>query len=209
MSVLDKISSAQNRRDEILNQELAKKLAYQNDRENIEEIAKNLWNKDKNIQRDCIKVLYEIGYINPELVSNYVNEYLQLLSNKNNNLVWGGMIALFVIADLRSSEIFENVYLIKKTIKEGSVITKDSGIKVLSKIASINETYNKGIFPYLLEHLKTCRPKDVPQHAESIFRAVNASNKTECIKVLKERQSLFNKSQLSRVTKLIKKLEKG
>ena len=77
----------------------------------------------------------------------------------------------------------------------------------MAKITSSNETYNIEIFPYLLAHLKTCRPKDVPQHAESIFQAVNASNKSEYIKVLKKRQFLFNKSQLSRVTKLIKKLE--
>ena len=117
MSILEKISSAQNRRDEIPNQELAKELASKNDRESIEEIAKNLWNKDKNIQRDCIKVLYEIGYINPKIVSDYVNDYLKLLSNKNNNLVWGGMIALSVIADLRPAEIFEHVDLIKNTIE--------------------------------------------------------------------------------------------
>ena len=37
----------------------------------MREIAENLWNKDKNIQADCIKVLYEVGYIEPPLIAQY------------------------------------------------------------------------------------------------------------------------------------------
>ena len=43
-------------------------------------MVENLGNKDKSIQSDCIKVLYEIGYIKPILISNYVNEFTKLLT---------------------------------------------------------------------------------------------------------------------------------
>ena len=69
MSVIDQLASSLGRRDEVPNQELARRLAETEDRQGIAEIAKNLWSKDKAIQADCLKVLYEIGYLKPELVA--------------------------------------------------------------------------------------------------------------------------------------------
>ena len=88
MSVLNRIAHLQNRRDEVPNQELARDLAVQKNRGAILEIAENLWNKDKNIQADCIKVLYEIGYIDPSLIADYAEDFLKLLRSRNNRLVW-------------------------------------------------------------------------------------------------------------------------
>jgi hypothetical protein len=86
----------------------------------------------------------------------------------------------------------------------GSVITKDNGVKVLANAASTKLEYNKGIFPYLLNHLKTCRPKDVAQHSEKTLPAVNASNKDEFIKALEKRMEDLSGSGLARVKKVIK-----
>jgi hypothetical protein len=86
MPVLDRIAHFQNRRDEVPNQELARQLADTEDRQGIQEIAANLWNKEPAIQSDCLKVLYEIGYLKPELVSTYAADYLKLLRNRNNRL---------------------------------------------------------------------------------------------------------------------------
>ena len=61
VSVLNRLASSLGRRDEVPNQELARDLAGKKDKAGVREIAENLWNKDKNIQADCIKVLYEIG----------------------------------------------------------------------------------------------------------------------------------------------------
>lgn len=72
MSVLDRIAYLQGRRDEVPNQELAGDLVKTNDVAGIKEIAGNLFNSDDNIRNDCIKVLYEVGYIKPELISPYV-----------------------------------------------------------------------------------------------------------------------------------------
>src|SRR5574340_1282096 len=94
MSALERIAYLQKRRDEIPNQELARDLARKKDRKGIQEIAANLWNTDRNIQADCIKVLYEIGYIDPKLVAEYAGDFVKLLGSKNNRLVWGGMIEI-------------------------------------------------------------------------------------------------------------------
>ena len=203
MSVLNRIAHFQNRRDEVPNQELARYLAEQEDREGIHEIAENLWNKDKNIQADCIKVLYEIGYIDPALIADYAEDYLKLLKSKNNRLVWGGMVALSTIATLKADVIFEHLQEIYRAIDGGSVITVDAGVLVLAGVASAREEYRQAIFPFLLNHLRSCRPKDVPQHSEKSLPAVDASNKDDFIVVLEKRMGDLTDTQAKRVKKVI------
>jgi hypothetical protein len=43
-------------------------LAQKQDRAGIREIAEGLHHRNPDVQSNCIKVLYEIGYLNPELV---------------------------------------------------------------------------------------------------------------------------------------------
>ena len=207
MSVLDRIAHFQNRRDEVPNQELARELAEQKDREGIREIAENLWNKDKNIQADCVKVLYEIGYINPTLITDYAEDYLKLLKSRNNRLVWGGMIALSTVATLKADFIFEHLQEVYRAIELGSVITVDGGVLTLAGVASVREEYRRAIFPFLLNHLRSCRPKDVPQHSEKSLPTVDANNKDDFIAVLEKRMEDLNDTQVKRVKKVIQEAE--
>jgi hypothetical protein len=207
MSVLQRIAYYQNRRDEVPNQELAKELATKKDRKGIREIAENLWNENPQVQSDCLKVLYEIGYLQPELVAPYAEDFLKLLHSRNNRLVWGAMIALATVADLQADAVYPHVEEIEQVMDQGSVITKDNGITVLALVASKNAAYRKKIFPYLLNHLEICRPKDVPQHAEKAAVAVNARNKQQFIAVLEKRLVDLSGSQTTRVKKVIKDVE--
>ena len=208
MSALNRIAHFQGRRDEVPNQELARELASGKDRAGIREIAENLWNKDKNIQADCIKVLYEIGSICSVLMNNACENYLKLLKNRNNRLVWGGMIALGTVAGLKAGIIFAHLAEIQKAMDEGSVITVDNGVQALARAASKDGKYNRVIFPYLLDDLKICRPKDIAQHSEKSLPAVNASNKKRFIAVLERRVEDLSGAGLSRVKKVIKAAEK-
>jgi hypothetical protein len=205
MSALDRIAHFQNRRDEVPNQELARDLASRRDSAGIREIAENLWNKDKRVQADCIKVLYEIGYLQPALIASYVEDFVKLLKSRNNRRVWGGMIALGTVADLRADLIFAHLTEIQKAMNSGSVITVDNGVQTLALAASKGGKYNKVIFPYLMDHLKTCRPKDVAGHSEKSLPAViDSSNKKEFIAVLEKRIEDLSGSALSRVKKVFK-----
>lgn len=89
---------------------------------------------------------------------------------------------------------------------QGSVITKDNGVKVLAFVAAQQAAYSNEIFPYLLHHLETCRPKDVPQHAEKAAVAVNARNRQRFIAVLEKRLVDLSGSQTARVKKVIKEV---
>ncbi|HTX79245.1 MAG TPA: hypothetical protein VMC62_06230 [Longilinea sp.] len=208
MSALNKIAYFQNRRDDVANQELAKELATARNTERIKEIAEALWNRDQNIQSDCLKVLYEIGYLDPTLIARYVDDFLKLLNSKNNRMVWGSMIALSTIAELRADEIYRQHETIQAVMEQGSVITMDNGVKTLAIVASKNEEYRQKLFPYLLKHLETCRLKEVPQHAEKTAVAVNANNKTEFIGVLEKRMADMTDSQQTRVRRVIKEAKK-
>ena len=207
MSALERIAHFQNRRDEVPNQELARELAEKRDQAGIGEIAENLWNKDKHIQADCIKVLYEIGYIDPSLIADYAEDFLKLLKSRNNRMVWGGMVALSTVASLKAEVTFAYLRDVQRAMEQGSVITVDAGVLTLSHVASANDEYSQIIFPYLLEHLRTCRPKDVAQHAEKSLVAVNADNKHDFIAVLENRMEDLSAAQTKRVRKVIKEVE--
>jgi hypothetical protein len=203
MSVIEKIAFFRGRRDEAPNQELAHELARTANQSAIAEIAENLWHKNAQVQSDCIKVLYEIGYRDPKLVDVYWADFLKLLRSRNNRLVWGAMIALSTIAESKADELFRLRVEIQKAISNGSVITVDSGIKTLAIVAGKEVSYRNELLPYLIHHLRTCRPKDVPQHAEHTLLAVDKVWKSEFIEVLKVRLDDLTQSQATRVKRVI------
>jgi hypothetical protein len=206
MSVLDRIAHFQNRRDEAPNQVLARELAEKRDKAGIRVIAQNLWNDDDDVQSDCVKVLYEVGAIEPRLIASYAGDFLKLLGSRNNRLVWGGMTALAAIAEVSAAELFESWQTMRDAVESGSVITADNGIKALALVASTDAARRKAIFPYLLKHLAACRPKDVPQRAEKIAAAVDASNRAAFVAALEKRMVDLSAAQAARVKKVIKQV---
>jgi hypothetical protein len=206
MSVLNKIAYFQNRRDEVPNQELARELAETKNEKGIQEIAENLYHKNQNVQSDCLKVLYEIGHLAPELIADYVDDFLELLKSKHNRMVWGGMIALATIAEIKPREIWKNVDDVIDVIDHGTLITLVWGIKTLARVACTNKRYRAKLFPVLIKHLKTCIPRDVPTHAESVLCAVDDSHEEEFLSVLESRRAEMTPSQLARLKKITRQL---
>lgn len=206
MSILNKLASAQQRNDDVPNQELARELAQTKNLADIRELVDNLRNRDTQIQSDCIKTLYELGYLAPELIADYAQEFIELITSKQNRLVWGGMIALSTIAPLKAPEIFQHFATLKKVIANGSVITVDGGIKTLALVASTNAAYRAEILPYLFQHLRECRPKEVPMHAELIAVTVTSEDAPAFREVLAARTGDLKPPQLKRVAKILKML---
>jgi hypothetical protein len=210
MPAIDKLACSIGRRDEVPNQELADELVAKKDKKGIREIAENLWNKDKNIANDCIKVLYEVGYREPGLIEEYADDIIRLFKSNmytNNRMAWGAMITLATIADKRADAVYANFELIRKAAEEGSVITVDNCIKALSKAASAGPKYNEAIFPFLLGFLGRCRPKSVPQYAEYVYLAADEKNKAGLIELLNQRIGILTPSQSARIRKILKKLD--
>ncbi|RLF32979.1 MAG: hypothetical protein DRN07_03740 [Thermoplasmata archaeon] len=208
MSVINRLATTLGRRDDVPNRELARELAETKAVEDIRELVANLQNRDRKIQSDCIKVLYEVGYIAPELIAEYAEDFLALLRSRNNRLVWGGMSALAAIAKLSASTLFDHWEEIREAIEKGSVITVDRGIKALSIVAAQRTEYGAVIFPYLLTHLGRCRPKDVSRDAEAILVAVNSGNKKEFVAVINARMGDMRPAQVKRLKKVLAVAEK-
>jgi hypothetical protein len=78
----------------------------------------------------------------------------------------GAMIAPSTIAELQSAVIGEHAVEIIKVMENGSLITVDNGVKALAAVAANEPGLKKKLVSFLFDHLKSCRPKDVPQHCE-------------------------------------------
>jgi hypothetical protein len=204
--ILEKLACKLGRNDEVPNIELAELLCKNEDDNGIKEIVDGLKDKDKAVANDCIKVLYEIGARKPALISAYANDFLALLNSRNNRLVWGGVTALATIAELSADVIYDKIDVVLSVFKNGSVIAVDNSVTVLAGLCKANKKYEVHLFPILLEHLRTCRTKEVPQHAERAAVCVNKENVGAFLEVLTARKEHMDGSRLARINKLEKRL---
>ena len=205
MSVINKLASSLNRRDEVPNQELAKQIAVKGDEKAIQELIDNLDNKSKDIQNDCVKVLYEIGERKPSLIANYAQKFIELLGNKNNRLQWGAMTAIDTITLENPKAIYSALPKIIAAAGTGSVITKDHAINILINLCSIMQ-YADRSFSLLIEQLLSSPTNQLPMYAEKAVPVVNNKNKTLFIKTLASRLDDIEKdTKRKRVEKVIKK----
>ena len=202
--MIEKLACKMGRNDEVPNIELAEYLCQKNDATGIKEIVDGLKGKDKAVANDCIKVLYEIGERNPKLISDYADDYISCLYSPNNRLVWGGMTALAKIAEHAPKPIFERLDVIVSAYENGSVITIDNSMSVFAGLCKAG--YGKTVLPIITKHLKECRPKEVPQHAERASICFNSDNANEFIEVLEYRKLHLASTGQARINKLLKKL---
>ena len=206
MSVLDLLSSSLGQKGNKANIELARQIAVSENHEAVKELVQNLKYNDKKIQGDCIKTLYETAYLKPEMIGDYYSDFLDLLTSKNNRLVWGGMIALMTITDLKSKEIFAALELIMKTVNGGSVITIDCGVEILVKLNKYSKYFDISD-PLLAEQLWKCPIKQLPMYAEKSLICINHKNKDIYQSIIENRMDECEKaSQTKRLEKVIRKI---
>jgi hypothetical protein len=204
-SVLNHLSSALGRRDEVPNQELAQNLVKTRNEAGIKELVENLNHAKKAIQQDCIKTLYEVGALQPDLIAPYATTFIKLLSSTNNRLQWGAMTTIQTISHLKPEEIYQALPKILEVADKGSVITKDQSVSILIKLCSF-ENYLPLCFPLLKEQILKSLPNQLPMYAERALEIVNAENKLEFIKTLEARlNDLEKESKKKRLEKVIRK----
>lgn len=206
--MIEELASSLGRHDEAPNIFLAEKIcADKVNREGKIKSLVGLLHESQAAANDAIKVLYEIGNREPELIAAHVEEFLTNLTSKNNRLVWGCMTALSEIAHLVPDAIYNRIESIKWAYETGSVITRDNSITVFASLCRANPEYENDLFPFILEHLKNCRSKEVAQHAERASICVDQTNLMIFREALENRISSLSNTQLARVKKLIKRLE--
>jgi hypothetical protein len=206
--LLNRLGYLQTRRDRTPNLDLARDLASRNDLTGIREIAKNMWNDNKNIHGDCMNVMYEIGRVDPNLITPYAADFIKFLKSKHQNMAQGAIIALSEVAKVKPDFIFTHLDEIKNAKETGSEIAVNKSISALAYTAAADADYGKIIFPYLLQHLHSCHHKEVPEHAERVLPAVNEKNNAEFIKTLEKRLDELSGSDFTRLKKIIRIAEK-
>jgi hypothetical protein len=205
MNAIELLATSLNRRDDVPNQELAVEIINSKRADWVKDLVENLNHKDKNIQSDCIKVLYEIGErgVAP-MIAPYFQTFANLLESKNNRLVWGSMYALDTIAQVKPADIFSVLPAVLKAIDKGSVITVDGGVSILAKLAAVKE-FAETAFPLLMEQLQRCPAKQLPMYAEKSVKAISAVNKNLFVQLIEQRYSEMDKdSQKKRLDKVLK-----
>jgi hypothetical protein len=203
-SVIPKLAISLGRRDEKPNQDLAREIAAAKNKKAVREIFDNLYNKDKNIQSDCIKVIDEIGVVNASLIQPYTKELVDLLVHKNNRMQWGAMAALDEIAAGHPKTIYEHLTQIISAAEKGSVITKDRCFRILIKLGRHKE-YKKEMLPILLEQLLKAAANQFPMYAEEAVEVVDKAHAKRFIDILSTRaQDAEKESQRKRIEKVIK-----
>ena len=207
MSVIEKLATSLNRRDEVPNQELARRIVGDGNAAAVQELVTNLDHKNKAIQSDCIKVLYEIGAANPEMIAKYYQEFGQLLESKTNRLVWGAMTALDTIALEEPKGVHGMLSTILKVAdSSGSVIARDHAVGILVKLGTL-KPYKRDCVPLLIEQLISCPNNQFPMYVEMSASVIDSENRKRFQQVIERREPKLDKeSQKKRVAKVLKRL---
>ena len=208
MNILNQLASSQGRNDQVLNIHLAQDIANNKDKDAVAELVLLLEHKNKTIQSDAIKTLYEIGEIVPELLIPYIQNFVQLLDSKNNRLVWGVMTTLKTITHLCTKEIFNLLDKLEKVSNLGSVITRDNYVSILITLGQ-NAIQKSEIVQRLCKQLENCPSNQLPMYAEHSLAIIDQSNKVAFIHILKNRIPEIDKeSKKKRIEKILHKLNK-
>lgn len=205
--LLSRLGYLQTRRDRTPNLDLARDLVSRDDQAGIREIARNLWNENKNIHSDCMQVMYEIARIDAELIFPYAVDFIKALKHKNAVMVSGAITALAEIARVRPDFIFKHLNEIKKIKETSDGPALDRAISALARTSSAGKEYEQEIFPYLLAHLSSCHFKLLPEHAERILAAVNENNQMQFVAALKKRIEQLSGSDYTRLKKILREAE--
>ncbi len=207
MSIIPLLATSLGVRNEIPNQELAGKIANSGDKAAVKELVENLNNKDKNIQADCIKALYEVAVLRPDLVAMYDKEIGSLLGSKNNRLVWGGMTGLNAIAEANPEGVDKLLPKIIQTADAGTVITKDHAMGILTKLAKFSK-YEGETMPLIMEQLWKSPVNQFPSYCEMALPLIKDKYKDEFKNILTTRlEELPKDSQRKRIEKVAKKIK--
>lgn len=204
--IQEKLASFLGRRDETPNIELAQLISNNKDSQAVKDLVLLLKGKSKDFQNDSIKVLYEVAEHTPELISDFIQDFIDALKSKNNRLQWGAMTALKKITPINSEQIFKNILVLEQATEQGSVITRDNFIEILAILLDEKE-YEDLIFPMILKQLKNCPTNQLPMYTEILApKITSVTCKSFQETVCSRLNEIDKESKRKRIEKVLKKL---
>ncbi|MGJ8529188.1 hypothetical protein [Maritalea sp.] len=204
MSLADQLACALERNDEEPNIELAKRIAAKSENSaDVLELFGIVANGNKAQKHDAIKVLYEVAAISPGSFDQKTSFLFDLLSTKDNRILWGSLTAIAHIGTAHPGAVFDQLDKILQAAERGSVIAKDRAVEVLVALAG-NEQYRDTAMPKLLTQLKSAAPNQLPMYAEIAANTIPIDQQADMVDVLKNRlPDLPTPAKRKRVEKII------
>jgi hypothetical protein len=207
LSILSRLSSAAGRNDEGPNIQLAREVFESQDKEAVKILVEGLSNRNKRIQSDCIKVLYEIGERDPDLIAEHSEKFGRALESGNSRLVWGAMTALDSIASTTPARVSSLLEQIMVKAEGESVIARDHAVGILTKLAILPD-YSRKSIPLLLDQLKRSPANQFPMYAEMALPVFVHTRSGVFVNILEDRlKSLEKESQRKRIRGVLKRLQ--
>ena len=204
--VINGLSSSQGRKDEGPNIALAIQLAKHEDEQGVEHLIQIVTTEKASLKHDAIKVLYETGARNPQLLSKHLKSFLEMLDSKNNRLQWGAMTAIQTITEIVPKQVYENLVQIIHAGDKGSVISRDQMMRILYKL-STHQPYQKDALSLLFEQLRKCPTNQLPMYAEELSNVLPSAYRNEMVSILRIRISELEKaSKIKRLEKVIRSM---
>lgn len=206
MSIIEQLSSSMNSKIQDQNIALAKTIVETNNSSAIAELVAGL--NSKKIASDCIKVLYEIGVLNPKLITTFAPVFLEYIKHKDNRLQWGSMTALSCISKIETDFVYEKLPEILDAANIGSVITKDHAFNILIELCTKSKYYSS-VFPLLNEQLLLAPNNQFPKYIEQTYTVFKLEDKELFLKTIEAKiDSIEVPSKRKRVEKILQKLKK-
>ena len=207
--IVDQLASSLKRMDQQPNIDLAARLSRAGDKEAIAALMQLAKTGSKPVRYDAIKVIYEIGRIEPEMLLWHGEGLIALLQAKENRMIWGSLQALETLCGIAPKLLAANLNTILGAADRSSVIAMDKTMAILAKLAA-DERFSKTVTPVLLLRLANSAPNQFPTYAEMAAATIPDKNKAQLLKIIEMRQSsialVAKRSRLQKLTKnLLKK----
>jgi len=209
MSLRNRLSYAVGRKDQEPNKLLAEEIVQANDEQKVRELIAIFDSKlHVGIQKDCSLTLAWIAERKPQMVSPYVDYFLEKLQDPINRVIWGSMMSLTAIAAFEQDKLYQNLPRIMDAMDAGTVVTRDHGYRILVTLYQ-NKKFQEDVFLLILEQLSKAPSNQLGQYVERIMEVLDAKHKNDLIAILEERFSdIVNDHHIKRLEKNLKKLYK-
>lgn len=206
--IVDQLASSLKRNDQQPNIDLASRLARAGDRETIAALMSLAKTGSKPVRYDAIKVLFEIGRIEPELLLCHGEALVALLQAKENRMIWGSLQALETLCAIAPELLAANLNEILGAADRSSVIAMDKTMAILAKLVA-DKRFSTIVTPILLQRLAHSAPNQFPTYAELAAVTISDKNKVQLQKIIEERLgSVASNAKRNRLRKLTKDLVK-
>jgi hypothetical protein len=205
-NIIEQLAHSLGSKTETANIALAEKISKAKDQDAVRELMGLLHHKTSGIRNDAIKVLYEIGERQPAMIEKFTKDFVAALNHKDNRMKWGAMCALSAISASKPASLTAYIASIVQAMDEGTVITRDHGIRILCDVARLKK-HHEDCMELLLEQIEKAPVNQVPMYAEKTAEVMSASYIKRFEKILLSRTDVAEiPGKQKRIEKLLKSL---